>query len=182
MEREGETTREGERDLSWEKRGWLPERVWSRSCESPSGRSAACDRGTRTRYFFFFFSSFISTLVTGPRRSLGLKLSDFQHSTSLKHEPTSEPLHIYVKWYKHVHVQSRSFESPSGQTASCDRGTRKRYRGTSIRRNNAPLGTYSRSMPRALWLREPVWANRLLRSGYQKTLLLLFLRYSRYRS
>ena len=43
-------------------------------------------------FFFFFF--FFLTLVTGPRRSLSLKLSD---TRSLKYEPASEPLHISVE-------------------------------------------------------------------------------------
>ena len=39
---------------------------------------------------------FCFALVTGPRRSLSLRV--IQESMRLKYEPASKPLHIYVKW------------------------------------------------------------------------------------
>jgi len=56
-------------------------------------RSLRCGlaASTTSRYFFFFF-----ILVTGPRRSLSLKLSDTR-AMSLKYETASEPLHIFVE-------------------------------------------------------------------------------------
>ena len=49
------------------------------------GLQAALDLESVTLFFFFF------TLVTGPRRSLSLELSDTK-SVGLKYEPASEPL------------------------------------------------------------------------------------------
>ena len=40
---------------------------------------------------------------------------------------------------------------PDGVSETFDTARPVPYRGTSLRRNSGPLGTYSRTMPRALW-------------------------------
>ena len=50
-------------------------------------------------------------------------------------------------WRKRL--ESKKEEDEAARRASA---LRRRYRGTSLVRNCAPLGSYSRPMPRALWL------------------------------
>ena len=94
---------------------------------------------------------------------------------SLKYEPASEPLDIpsqpavcnrmVVKWSvwsadRGVNAQKLTVskvdnadnETIWGQRSGAPRvQIEATYRGTSLIRNSAPLGTYSRTVPRALW-------------------------------
>ena len=48
----------------------------------------------------------------------------------------------------HAHTASRT---PGAKEARALAPLPSQYRGTSLKRNSAPLGPYSRNMPRALW-------------------------------
>ena len=90
-----------------------------------------------------------------------------QKSMSLEYEPASEPLHIYVPPFSRrcLRLFARTtFVSPGAEKLtffttnpacqlenSWSTRVRQRYRGTSLIRNRAPLGPYSRTKPRDLW-------------------------------
>ena len=76
----------------------------------------------------------------------------------LKYEPSSEPLHVSVD------LIQRCLFREVGQKADAERSETRLarglgkspvadflYRGTSVIRNSAPLGPYSRTIPRVIW-------------------------------
>ena len=88
---------------------------------------------------------------------------------SLQYKPASEPLHISVKFLNFVGAGGYRYGSNTlidslvvdglwDPYGNYHMGTplpisisTSVYRGTSLIRNSAPLGHYSRSLPRALW-------------------------------
>ena len=85
----GRTGSRGEKKNKSARKAGREEREKSARVEQQRQKRQRVERGgEKDKVFFFFF-----TLVTGPTRSLILKLSD-----SLKFDPASVPQHFSVKW------------------------------------------------------------------------------------
>ena len=89
---------------------------------------------TRTTPLFFFF--FFFTLVTGPRRSLSLKLSDTRVYEPRIRARLGTTAHFWGGEEAGGNVQENALNHA--------------YRGTSLIRKRLTLGPYSRPMPRVL--------------------------------
>ena len=115
------------------------------------GRVGQRQVAARHRQVFFFFL----TLVTGPRRSLSLKLRDTrvdepQIRARLRSSGTDEERSAGTLGRRPIPLSPPA--KGTGGRAGTDEAVRAPpYRGTSLIRNCPPLGPYSRTMPRALW-------------------------------
>ena len=124
-------------------------------------------RPVQTQCFFFFFF----TLVTGPRRSLSLTLSETRvYEPQIRARlgttaylcrveyPTQGARYLGSSWTAAAGCEKaspgESFRCTHESRAEClsaSAAAPEVYRGTSLIRNVAPQGPYRRTMPRAVW-------------------------------
>ena len=94
------------------------------------------------------FNWFLASYFLTPRK---IELAHFLQSITCLPNPPFLSLLVPVRLrHNPVHSNNTTRNAPRLMQASCPPSC-SRFRGTSVIRNSAPLGRYSRTMPRALW-------------------------------